>query len=167
MPAKADLIGQRFGKLLIRKRLGRMGESHAIHWECLCDCGSSSVVKTGNLMNGSTTSCECWRASRITADNLTHGQYNSPTYRSWKSMLARVKDPRYQYHKGRGITVCERWTKFENFLTDMGERPPGTTLDRSDNDGNYEPGNCRWATSKQQARNRRRPRKRGPDVVLS
>ncbi len=95
--------------------------------------------------------------------NTIHGS-RSPEYRTWSGMLQRCKNKKYtKYHLygGRGITVCERWHKFDNFLVDMGPRPEGLTLDRIDNNGNYEPGNCRWATKKQQARNMR------PNIVLT
>lgn len=88
---------------------------------------------------------------------LTHGMYGTATYRSWSDMHTRCSNPRFKdfaAYGGRGITVCERWRSFEDFYTDMGERPAGTTLDRIDTNGNYEPGNCRWATQCQQQRNR-------------
>ena len=88
----------------------------------------------------------------------THGHYKSLTYVSWQQMKARCRNPKThgsELYLGRGITVCSRWQAFENFLADMGERPVGMTLDRKDPDGNYEPGNCQWATPRQQQQNRR------------
>ncbi len=86
-----------------------------------------------------------------------HGYYGTPTYQSWKAMKRRIKDPNDAHiYRDRGIVICERWNSFENFLADMGERPEGTTLDRINNDGNYEPSNCRWASSSQQNKNQKR-----------
>lgn len=132
-------------------------------WLARCDCGVEKVVRVRSIEAGHTVSCGCY-GRRATAQRLLkhgHGTVSkTPTYRSWQHMLGRCLNPsndEFANYGGRGITVCARWREsFANFLADMGERPAGTTLDRVDNSGCYEPGNCRWATSSQQATNTRR-----------
>lgn len=121
---------------------------------CQCDCGTQRDVRATALRKGYSKSCGCSLRSH------GHCASNKPTatYRSWAAMLTRATNPNSQYwshYGGRGITVCERWQSFENFLADMGERSEGMTLDRINPDGNYEPGNCRWATHAEQVHNQR------------
>ena len=134
-------------------------------WRCICTCGAEVVVRGESLTNGNTGSCGCWK-QELTAErgrqNRRHGMVGTPSYESWSSMLSRcrrVHAPENRHHGGAGVTVCDRWDpqaggSFENFYADMGERLPGTTIDRFPNKtGNYEPGNTRWATPKQQSNN--------------
>lgn len=127
-------------------------------FRCECDCGGEKIVKMGCLKNGYTSSCGClWREQAIKNIPRTHEMSASREYWIWKSMKARCLNPNnasFNRYGGRGISVCERWMKFDNFYSDMGDAPSRLTLDRKDNNGNYEPGNCRWATYKQQQRNR-------------
>lgn len=159
-----DLVGQRFGRLRVLAQSSER-KSGRVAWVCICDCGKEKIV-TGHDLVGSVRSCGCLHsetASQMARRcNTTHGMTLTPTYRSWQSMIARCtasKSPDYKDYGAAGITVCDRWlNSFEAFLEDMGERPKGKTLDRVDNRSGYHPGNCRWATPKQQARNRRNNR---------
>jgi len=152
-----DLTGKRYEKLVV-VGLANVVNGHTI-WTCHCDCGKVVALRGVNLKTGDTKSCGCWHRQRIRETIGTHLQTGSPEYRSWISMKARCENRKYHhYHRygGRGITICERWRlSFEDFLADMGLRPSlQYTLDRKDNDGNYEPGNCQWATKLEQRHNR-------------
>lgn len=144
---RENLTGQTFGMITA------LSPASGRHWVCRCDCGEIRKVQTGNLKSGKTKSCGNHGQGAV-----SHGRSYSPIYRSWASMKQRCINPltpAYKNYGGRGISICERWLLFENFLTDMGERPRGYWLDRIDVDGNYELKNCRWATATEQARNRR------------
>ena len=152
-----DLSGQRFGRLVALEPIGK-DKHNQVMWKCRCDCGKECVVIGHSLICGNTRSCGCLQKEIVGTLKRTHGMSCSSTYLSWHNMIQRCENPKainFQNYGGRGIKVCESWHKFENFLTDMGERPPGKTLDRIDNDGAYESGNCRWSTHHEQNMNQR------------
>jgi hypothetical protein len=168
-----DLAGQRCGRLTVIRDSGRRQHGGVI-WLCRCDCGMDVAVSSNDMRRKNPTkSCGCFRAevaSAIARSHLEprHGharrEQMTGTYRSWAAMRQRCLNPNVKAFKnygGRGITICERWQIFENFLADMGERPAGDySIERINNDGNYEPSNCHWAERAEQSANQRRRGKR-------
>lgn len=156
------MIGSRFQRLTVLEYAGVVytGVKRTLRRDaylCRCDCGSTLVVTRLNLQSGNSKSCGCLR-SDVASKRYRHGRNSSdPTYSTWNSMRDRCRNQnsgKFKNYGKRGITVCDSWKVFENFLRDMGERPIGKTLDRLNVNGNYEPSNCRWATNQEQASNK-------------
>jgi hypothetical protein len=154
-----NLIGKIFGRLTVVK-LASIGPLGGFVWECLCECGNVITIKPKYLVSGNTRSCGCLKIDLAADRHRTHGLSELPEHRIWEAMKGRCfrrSDPGYKNYGARGITVCKRWLDFGKFIEDVGRRPsPKHSIERLDNDGNYEPGNVIWATRKEQSRNTRR-----------
>jgi hypothetical protein len=160
MIASAEVArGKEFGRLTVIAGAGRLGADRRRAWLCRCVCGAERTVLQKHLVSGHTSSCGCLKGLKRTRHGHRCRGVSSKTYDAWASMTQRCYDPKcdsYQLYGGRGIRVCDRWRDFACFLEDMGERPEGMSLDRfPDADGDYRPGNARWATAIQQANNKR------------
>jgi hypothetical protein len=160
-----DLTRQKFGRLEVLKRVEN-NKQNKPQWLCQCNCGNKSIVSGGNLKNGSVRSCGCLQKEKVIINNInktihSHCRNRKSTgfYNSWHQIIQRCTNPNneaYHNYGGRGIIVCKRWLKFENFLKDMIKRwKPGLQIERRNNNKGYYKKNCKWATRKQQARNRR------------
>lgn len=157
MPAAINIIGQRFARLFVLWDAGYADKKNKCRQSlCRCDCGNSFIARNQDLRQGKTKSCGCIRLE--TPNATKHGQCGTRTYYIWAGMLSRCRNTKskaYKNYGGRGLDACDSWTNFENFIADMGEAPPGLTLERRNNELGYSKENCYWATRKAQSRNTR------------
>jgi hypothetical protein len=160
---KIPMIGKRFGRLTVIADAGNTKTGMKM-WECKCDCGNITVVRGTHLREGSIKSCGCIRREETSRRFATHRKKNTRIYRTWRNMKTRCYNPKCKYFKdygGRGIAICEEWmNSFESFFAYVSQLPhfgeEGRSIDRINNNGNYEPGNVRWATAKEQRANQRK-----------
>ena len=155
-----DLVGQKFGRLFVIKKMDNSKNRHS-QWLCRCECGKEKIIRGDSLKNENTKSCGCLHIEISTKHGHRTEAKMSETYHSWNNMIQRCTNPKnefYYNYGGRGITVCKRWLNFENFLKDMDEVPKKHQIDRINNNGNYCKDNCKWSTRTEQGRNKRNNR---------
>lgn len=154
-----DITGQVFGRLTAVDLSTQPNLRKGTWWNVQCECGNTKIVTSSNLRTGITRSCGCLAREAASIRRTIHGMFGTKIYASWASMIYRCNNPKAQaYHNygGRGVTVCSRWLEFQNFYLDMGNSYwEGAEIDRTNNDGNYEPSNCGWVTTKANVRNKR------------
>lgn len=160
----ALLPGTEFGRLTVLEKAAKRGKHYIAYYRCRCICGAETVTRGTSLTTGKTRSCGCLHREAAASQreilrraNTSHGLSRTRAYAAWTAMWKRCTDPSvasYRWYGRRGISVCEHWRDVRNFVADMGQPPPGFTLDRKDSSRNYEPGNCQWATKKEQSNNR-------------
>lgn len=155
-----DMIGHKYHRLIVLGVVGK-DKQHCAMVEALCDCGRTTITRANGIIYGNTKSCGCLNKERVKQISTKHGMYLTKTYKAWRNMLSRCYNPhssKFYLYGGKGITVCDQWHNFENFLADMGEAPTGRSLERKDGQKGYEKSNCIWATIKEQNRNTSRNR---------
>jgi len=166
---RIDLTGKSFGEWFVLD-YSHTNAKGSVSWICRCSCGVISEVAGNNLKSGKTTNCGCKKSEKTAKQNTTHGMSKTRAYKIWAGMIQRCTNPNrlaYKYYGARGISVCKRWMTFENFLEDIGHPPSDDySLERIDNDGWYEPNNCKWATAEVQSRNNRNCKLKKEQVAL-